>query len=459
MDGPLPLRCYTLLNGLRVCCQPRTDSQSLVALLVVRAGSRYENLSNNGISHYVEHMLFTGTRRWTEEEVKEVIRRRGGRWNGWTGRERSGYFTHMSAGDLDIALDWLAEIVFHSTFPGDKIDKERQVIFQERWGRYGWLVNTLDALGFGYELARDVRRALFPDSTLGLRIMGEDSSLENLDRAALLDYYRRHYTLDNTALIVVGHVMPEQVFAQAETYFGDLERKGRPSPPETPPLPTEGPHQVMVRGPLVTDRVRLMIGARTVGCTHPDYWSLRVLAEILGEDLVKEIRYRRGLVYGLSAYNVFFDDAGYFAVSTTSERGNREAIVAAVEEHLEWVRREGVSPERVAEAGAALKGRWALAMESNVRRARWLAAWTSALVADEPVPDYSTAIDAVTPEDLSRVVAAYFTPPRRYLGLHQPVATVASGARAVGLAAGLGLSAWIARRLWRRAGMGRSRHD
>jgi predicted Zn-dependent peptidase len=143
---PFPLQRHTLPNGLRVWCQPRPDSESVVALLVIRAGSRYEDLSNNGVSHYVEHMLFTGTERWTEEEIKEIIRRRGGHWNGWTGEERTTYFAHVSAQDVDIALDWLTEVVFHPTFPADKVDKERQVIFQERWGRYGWLINTLELL-------------------------------------------------------------------------------------------------------------------------------------------------------------------------------------------------------------------------------------------------------------------------------------------------------------------------
>jgi predicted Zn-dependent peptidase len=185
---------------------------------------------------------------------------------------------------------------------------------------------------------------------------------------------------------------------------------------------------------------------------------LEVLAEILGEDLMEEIRYRRGLVYGLWTYNVSFDDTGYFVIYTTSERGNREAILSTVEQHLERVRRGEVDAQRVAEAQAALKGRWALAMEDNVGRARWLAQWSAVLSADEPVPDYQAAIDAVTPEDLSRVVETYFIPQRRYLGMHRPVATVASGARAVGVAVGVGFSAWVARRLWRRAKAGRNRN-
>jgi zinc protease len=126
-------------------------------------------------------------------------------------------------------------------------------------------------------------------------------------------YYRHHYTPDNAVLIVVGHVAAERVFEGAKTYFGDLEQGGRPSALDEPLLPIDGPpHQVTVRGPLPTDQVRLMLGARTVGRGHPDRWALEVLAEILDQGLLQEIRYQRGLVYGLSAFNRFFDDSGYF---------------------------------------------------------------------------------------------------------------------------------------------------
>jgi predicted Zn-dependent peptidase len=436
-----------LSNGLRIWCEPRPESASVAALLVIRAGSRYETPANNGVSHFVEHMVFAGTERWSESEIKSVITRRGGRWNGSTGRERTTYFAQVAVQDFDLALDWLAQVVFYPTFPADKVEKERQVIFQERWGRYGWLINKLDDLGFGYDLDREVRRAVFPGSTLGLRVVGEDDSLERLDRAALLDYYHNHYGPDNGVLVVVGGVAPEQVFERVELHLGGLGKRGRPVAPDTPPLPTEGPHMVVVRGPMPTEQVRLVVGARTVGRDHTDRWALDVLSEVAREELMEEIRYRQGLVYSLNAYNVTFEDAGYFGIHTMSERGNRRAIYNALEAHLEQVQQGDVDGVRVVEARAALKGRWALRMENNVSRAGWLARWSSVLGDDEPLPDYVEAIDAVTEADLSRVARTYLTPERRYVGVHQPVATVASGVRAVGAAVGLGIGAWVARRL------------
>jgi predicted Zn-dependent peptidase len=195
--------------------------------------------------------------------------------------------------------------------------------------------------------------------------------------------------------------------------------------------------------------VTSMLGARTAGRAHPDRWALAVLAEVLDKELTEEIRYRRGLVYGLSAYNSFYDDTGYFAVSTQSQRNSVDDIRREVEKSLDRVRRGEIDPQAVAEAKTALKGRRALAMEDNVGRATWLAQWAFVLAGDQPVPDYHAAIDAVAPGDLARVVNTYFTPQRSFAGVHDPVLTVASGARLVGAFLGLGLGAWGLYRLRR----------
>lgn len=126
---PFELHRFTLDNGLTVWCQPRADSKSVVVFLVVRAGSRYENHENNGMSHFVEHMVFCGTERWNENEIGEIIRKRGGKSNGWTSEENTVYYAEVAAQDFEIALDWVTEVVFHATFPADKVDKERNVIF------------------------------------------------------------------------------------------------------------------------------------------------------------------------------------------------------------------------------------------------------------------------------------------------------------------------------------------
>jgi predicted Zn-dependent peptidase len=448
-DGPFTIERFSLDNGMQVWVQPREDSQSVAAMLVFRVGSRYEDRSQSGISHFVEHMLFTGTERWSEDEIKTAITRRGGHWNGWTGYERTTYFAQVSAQDTELALDWLSEIAFRSTFPDDKVDKERGVIFQEKSGRYGWLINTLDSWGLGYELDRDLRRALYPGSSLGQRIIGEDDSLDGMDRAALLAYYQRYYTPANATLVLVGRVTPGEIRDLVARTFGSIptgERSRNPAP--VPSTPT-GPLQVAVRGPMLTEQTTLELGARTVGRNNPDRWSLEVLGEMLGQELTQEIRYKRGLVYGLWAYNNSFDDTGYFEIGTTSAGDKRQEIQQVIQERLATLRAGTIDPQRVDEARAALVGRWALAMEDNVARASYLAEWTSLLDSGVPLPDYPALINAVTSDDLVRVGQRYFTPEASYVALHQPIITVATGGVWGGALVGAGALWWGWRR-WRR---------
>ncbi len=451
---PTAVQRFILPNDLRVWIEPRLESESVTALLVVRVGARYETHANNGISHFVEHMVFDGTDKWpTEEAVADAITHRGGNWNGWTDEETTTYFVQLAQHDFDLALDWLSQIVFHPTFPADKVNKERDIIFEEKMGRYGWLLNALDVLGLGYELDRDVRRALFPGSTLGLRVIGEDASLDKITRQALLDYYHAHYRPTHCALIIVGNVDVEQAHEKAMTYFGQLpvkdDRNSAPSGPATPPLPQHGPHHVTVRGPFPTDQSTLALGMRTVSESHPDRWPLEVLAEVMEEDLLKDIRYRRGLVYGLSAFNNQFADAGYFGIITQAETSKRTEVQHTIERYFERVRRGEITAEQVLNAQVALKGRWALDMEEGAQRAAWLAQWAFE-PGEQPVPDYALAIDAVTVSDLRRMVEVYYTPERQFVGLHHPIVTVPRGARLLGLAAGAGVLLWLWRRLLRR---------
>jgi predicted Zn-dependent peptidase len=453
---PSAVQRYQLDNGLRVWIEPRPASESITALLVVRVGSRYETPVNNGISHFVEHMVFDGTEKWpTEEAVTDAITHRGGNWNGWTDEETTTYFVQLAQRDFDLALDWLSQIVFHPTFPADKVNKERDVIFEEKFGRYGWLLNTLDKLGLGYELDRDIRRALFPGSTLSLRIIGEDGSLDKITRQSLLDYYHTHYRPENSALIIVGQIDPAAARAKVDQFFKQLPgRTPLPGGPAKPigltdqPLPQRGPHQVIVRGPFPTDQSVVDIGMRTVHAAHPDRWPLDVLAEVMEEDLMKEIRIRRGWAYGLHAFQQQFDDVGYFGVVTQIESSKRAEAQRIIEDYFERVRRGEITAEQVRNAQTALIGRWALEMEDGTRRASWLAEWAFA-PSDHPIPDYAAAIYAVTVADLQRMVETYYVPVRRYAGLHHPIVTVPRGGRFLGAAAAVGVLFWLWRKLRR----------
>lgn len=451
------LQRYTLPNGLRVWIEPRPQTESITALTVVRVGSRYETTANNGISHFVEHMVFDGTLKWpTEEEVDDAISHHGGHSNGWTDDEITTYFVQLAHSEADLAVEWLSQIIFHPTFPADKVDKEREIIVQEKVGRNSRLINALEALGLGYDLDRQIRRAIFPGSALSLRTIGEDASLDRITRDALLDYYRAHYLPVNCALIITGRVVVDQIDALVRRYFGGVTATTPlPATPVMPPLPKRGPQRVTVRGPLPTAESELIIGMRTVEWTHSDRWVLEVLAEIMEEALIKAIRFQRGLAYDVHAFTDYFTDTGYFGLTTQCESQHRAEVQRLIEDYFDHVRQGRLTTEQVTNAQAALIGGHVLEMEDNLKRAEWLAQW--AFAPDGWVlPDYAAAIRAVTPTDVQRVLNMYFTPQRRFVGAHQPLTTAPRTLRLIGATVGLNVAAWIARRVWQRI---RGRHD
>src|SRR3990170_2578022 len=135
-DGMFDLRRSRLPNGLRVWVKPRPGTGTVFLLLQAPVGSRHETEENNGISHFLEHMLFTGTAKWSEQEVVESVRRRGGEVNARTAAEDTVFWLHLRADDLDFGMDWLAEVVLRSKLPEDKFKKEQHIIIEEKGGHF-----------------------------------------------------------------------------------------------------------------------------------------------------------------------------------------------------------------------------------------------------------------------------------------------------------------------------------
>src|SRR3972149_7028978 len=199
-DGMFNLRRAVLPNGLRVWVKPRPGTGTVFLALQVPVGSRHETEENNGISHFLEHMLFTGTEKWDEREVIESVRRRGGEVNARTSAEDTVFWLNLKADDLDFGLNWLTQVVLRSTLPEDKFKKERQIIIEEKGGDYGFF----DALGgwiedhrFGWNLFRAVPRRLFAQSTILLPVIGDDASLRRIGYRQVIEFYRRHYVPNN----------------------------------------------------------------------------------------------------------------------------------------------------------------------------------------------------------------------------------------------------------------------
>jgi predicted Zn-dependent peptidase len=424
VESKFNFKTHTFKNGMKLWCWPKLESESVLALLAVRVGSRNETEENNGISHFLEHMVFTGTEKWTDLEVTDFVEKRGGRWNGYTRRERTYFYIHLAHRELDFALDWLSQIVFHATLPEDKFKKEKNVVFQERFGRWGWLINWLDSIGLGYELELNVKRTLYPGSTIGLRVVGEDHSLDAIDGKILREYYEKYYIPNNANLIVVGNFDYKLLLEKITNVFGDIKRGKEVPRFEKVKEPALGPYNVLTKGPFPTDEVRLIKGFITIDKSHLDNFALNIVAQILNRNLKNEIRYQRGLVYGLWAGNYGFNDWGEFSIQTYTDSENHSLVLSLIDEQLEKCIDGGFEEKIVEEAKQTLLGRWALRMESHYSLAHEMADWDEFDKGLDYISNYSKYTDAVTIDDLKRVMGKYFVPQRSYLAQHIPIVTV-----------------------------------
>lgn len=440
---------FALDNGLEVWVQPRPGTPTVALRLMVRVGSRYETEENNGISHFLEHMVFTGTEKWNEAEVDAIIDRLGGEDNAWTWYEATCYWVDVNRDYAAQAMEWLAQIVAQPNLSADQVEEERQVIIQEAGGELGSVFRLLERLGFGYDVYGAVLATLFPDSTLVLNAIGSEASLGRLSHGDLLEHYRTYYVPDNMVLIVVGDVTLEEVHDLAQTYLGELAPGrtaiGRPARP----APFNGPVVLRLRGPNVDDWGRLSIGYRTTGANHPDRHSLDMVAEVLRFRLNESVRLERGLVYGIEAANQTFTDAGYFEVWTASEGQNLAEIQTLVEAELDRLKAEPISPDDLTRARQRLNGRRAMWLETNAAQADWLVDVALWLPPDQPMPDEFAGTDAVSAADVQRVAQAYFVPENRFTALYRPVITLTKAAVWAGVVLGIIILMVVYRR-WRR---------
>jgi predicted Zn-dependent peptidase len=440
---------FKLDNGLEVWVQPRPETPAVALRLVVRVGSRYETVDNNGISHFVEHMLFTGTERWNEAEVAAAIDQLGGESNGGTGAETTWYWVDVGRDYLPQAMDWLAQLVAHPTLAAEEVDDERQVIMQEMGGDMGPVLALMDRLGFGYDLYGAIWSALFPESNLALPVIGTKGSLSAVQHADLLDYYHTYYTPDNMLLVVVGDVAPDQVRGLAQVSLGQLSPAAEPVARPPVPAPVDGPVSLRLRGPNVNDWATLTIGYRSVGDGHPDRYALLVAAEVLSFRLDESVRYERGLAYSLGAYHTTLTDAGYFEAWASAEGKYMAQIQPLIEAELARLRDKPIRADELARARQSLIGRRALALETNGAQADELASIAIWLPPDQAVPDDFAGLQQVTAADVQRVAQTYFQPEGRYTALYRPAVTFTGVAVGVGAILGLAIIFLLVRR-WRR---------
>lgn len=392
-----------LANGMRVVTTPVPTAQSASVNVFVGIGSRGETPRTNGLSHFMEHMLFKGTERRPDAIIiAEAIEGAGGVLNAYTSKELTCYWNQVPDDRLAIAMDVLADMYRNSVLKAEEIDRERTVVQQE-------IRRAFDQPGaWASEL---LQRATFGDQPIGWPIAGTLETVEAMQRDDFAQHIATYYVPSNTVLSVAGNTTHAQVMAHAEELFGGMPSGDAPKPPAA--SATFGPEPVIVETREIA-QCNIGIALHAIGRKDPDRYPLMVLNTILGRGmssrLFKEVRERRGLAYSIGSGVSRYTDVGAMTVSGGVTLEHLEEATRVIRDELLKTASEPVGEEEVAKARDFSTGNFRLGLESTMALAQ--RAGESLLMIDEiePIEDVVAGINAVTPADVQRVAQRLFRP-------------------------------------------------
>ena len=350
-------RLTTLPNGLRVVSENVPSMHSLALGVWTGAGTRYEDMENNGAAHMVEHMLFKGTKKRDALDIVESIESVGGHMNAYTSREITSYHMHMLEKDIKLGLDVLADMYINSTLPDEEIERERQVILQE----IGMCNDTPDDLVFD-----NYYEAAYPDQTLGAPILGSADHVTNMSREALTNFIQNFYSPSRTVISAAGKVDHEALVEKVASAFDKL-----PKDIDFTPKPAEykgSDHRVEKD----LEQAHFILGFQSFTRLDDDYYAAQALSSLLGggmsSRLFQEVREKRGLVYSIFSFNSAYQDDGQFGIyAGTGEESLAEIIPVISDEILKAT--YTISEEEVERAKAQLKSGLLIGRESMMTRA------------------------------------------------------------------------------------------
>ncbi|OGZ33681.1 MAG: hypothetical protein A2Y98_01975, partial [Candidatus Portnoybacteria bacterium RBG_19FT_COMBO_36_7] len=399
---------YILSNGLRVILAPMEGVQSVTVLVLVATGSKYEIKEINGISHFLEHMFFKGTKkRPTTLEIASDLDAVGGAYNAFTGKEYTGYWAKVDSKHLDLALDWVSDIFLNSKLEEQEIEREKGVILEEI---NMYLDTPKIYVGDLWE------QLLYGDQPAGWMTLGEKETIKKINRPQFLKYLQNQYVAKNTIVVVAGDAKQiKDAKIKIEKYFGKIKTSNFKNKQKVSEKQA-GPNLLVHFKE--TDQSHIIVGCRGYDIFHKDKYVASLLATILGGNgglymssrLWIEVRERRGLAYYVSASSDNYTDSGYFAANAGVDNMRIDDAIKVILAELDKVKEEKIPEAEIKKAKDHIRGATLLSLESSDEVASFLGG-QEVLKKEILLPEqFFKKIEKVTAADLQRVAKEIFQP-------------------------------------------------
>ncbi|MDP4001805.1 MAG: pitrilysin family protein [bacterium] len=413
MDRTYNFQLDTFDSGLRLVTVPMQGTKTVTVMVMVGTGSKYETKDINGISHFLEHMMFKGTtKRPGPLDISRELDGIGAQYNAFTNKEMTAYYAKASSDKLDIVMDVIFDIYLNSKLEESGIQTERHVVVEEinmYHDEPRWIVaDTLEKLLYG-------------DQPAGWSIAGEKETILGLKRQQFVDYFNSHYVASNTVIGIAGDIDSAVVKEKVQKYFENIRQGNKVE--KLPVTEKQSGSQVEIFNK-ATDQTHFILGFRAFNMHDDRKYPLGVLASILGggmsSRLFSEVREKRGLGYYVSASLETQTDTGFFEVDAGVNNDRALEAVSVIMEELRKIKNEGVSDSELKRAIDRTIGGTALALEHSDFLAQNLGGsvlFENKILTPE---DDLDKIKAVTLEDIKSVVDEIFKEDKLNLAIVGP---------------------------------------
>jgi predicted Zn-dependent peptidase len=416
----------TLKSGINVVTETMPHLETASLGVWVASGSRHEARDEHGISHFLEHMAFKGTRRRSARQIAEEIEAVGGDLNAATSAESTTYYARVLKADVPLALDVLSDILSEPAFDAEEVVREQSVIVQE----IGAVADTPDDLIFEH-----LQVTAFPDQPLGRSILGTPKTVRTFDDAKLRHYLGRQYRAPAIVVAAAGAVDHKAVVAEVERRFASFNGPASAAPERA----KFGGGTYVEKREL--EQVHIALALHGLPLRDPSLFSLQVFTSALGggmsSRLFQEARESRGLCYSIYAFHAPYSDIGMFGLYAGTDAADTSELMRLIVDEITNTA-ETLSEVEVARAKAQMKAGLLMALESSGERvgqlARQMLGWGRPI----PLNELVDKVEAVTVES-ARAAG------RALIGRGRPAIAV------LGLGSGLESAAAIAESLVRRA--------
>jgi predicted Zn-dependent peptidase len=350
---------YTCQNGVRVVLENIPTVRSVAIGIWIGTGSRNETPEINGISHFLEHMFFKGTKTRTAREIAESFDSIGGQVNAFTSKEYTCYYAKVLDTHAPFALEVLADMFFNSTFEEEELVKEKNVVFEE----IKMYEDTPD------DIVHDLlSKAIYENHPLGYPILGTEQTLQTFTSDTLKQYVSEAYTPENVVVSIAGNIS-EAFIKKVESYFGSYQGQRNESL-FADHSPDFNSNQISRKKE--TEQAHLCIGYQGLKVGHDDIYSLIVLNNILGGSmssrLFQEVREQRGLAYSVFSYHSAYQDNGIVTIYGGTGAKQLDLLFETIQETLGKLKDSGITEKELNNSKEQLKGSLMLSLESTNSR-------------------------------------------------------------------------------------------